>query len=125
MRVETVHGVIEIGNIMWGPAITRTRIATEAVFLFADHAFGLGYRRFEWKFDDANLPSKRAAERFGFSFEGIFRRHMVVKGLNRDTAWYSITDSNWPQLRAGYEGWLQSDNFDSSRQQLNKLAFDL
>lgn len=124
MRVDTVHGVIEIGNIMWGPAITRTRIATEALFLFADYVFGLGYRRFEWKCDNANLPSKRAAERFGFSFEGIFRQHMVVKGLNRDTAWFSIIDSDWPRLRAGYERWLKADNFDSSGQQLNKLAFD-
>ena len=109
---------------MWGPAITRTRIATEALFLFADYAFGLGYRRFEWKCDNANLPSKRAAERFGFSFEGIFRQHMVVKGLNRDTAWFSIIDSDWPRLRAGYERWLKADNFDSSGQQLDKLAFD-
>lgn len=124
MRVDTVHGVIEIGNIMWGPAITRTRVATEALFLFADYAFGLGYRRFEWKCDNANLPSKRAAERFGFSFEGIFRQHMVVKGLNRDTAWFSIIDSDWPRLRAGYERWLKADNFDSSGQQLIKLAFD-
>lgn len=74
MRVDTVHGAVEIGNIMWGPAITRTRIATEAVFLFADHVFSLGYRRFEWKFDSANLPSQRAAERFGFRFEGTFRQ---------------------------------------------------
>lgn len=124
MRVDTVHGVIEIGNIMWGPAITRTRVATEALFLFADYAFDLGYRRFEWKCDNANLPSKRAAERFGFSFEGIFRQHMVVKGLNRDTAWFSIIDSDWPRLRAGYERWLKADNFDNSGQQLNKLAFD-
>ena len=125
MRVDTVHGAIEIGSIMWGPAITRTRIATEALFLLADHAFSLGYRRFEWKCDNANQPSMRAAERFGFRFEGIFRQHMVVKGLNRDTAWYSITDSEWPHLRAGYERWLQSDNFDSSGQQRRKLAFDL
>ncbi|NKL12217.1 GNAT family N-acetyltransferase [Rhizobium leguminosarum bv. viciae] len=125
MRVDTVHGVIEVGNILWGPAITRTRTATEALFLFADYVFCLGYRRFEWKLDNGNVPSKRAAERFGFCFEGIFRQHMVVNGLNRDTAWYSITDREWPRLRAGYERWLQSDNFDSSGQQLNKLAFDL
>lgn len=124
MRLDTVHGVIEVGNIMWGPVITRTRIATEALFLFADYAFGLGYRRFEWKCDNANLPSKRAAERFGFSFEGVFRRHMVVKGLNRDTAWFSIIDNDWPRLRVGYERWLRADNFDSSGQQLTKLAFD-
>lgn len=124
MRVDTNHGVIEIGNIMWGPAITRTQVATEALFLFADYAFALGYRRFEWKCDNANIPSKRAAERFGFSFEGVFRQHMVVKGLNRDTAWFSIIDSEWPSLRAGYKRWLKRDNFDSSGLQLSKLVFD-
>lgn len=124
MRIDTVHGVIEVGNIMWGPAITRTRIATEALFLFADHVFGLGYRRFEWKFDNANLPSRRAAERFGFRFEGVFRQHMVVKRRNRDTAWYSITDSDWLRLRGGYEHWLQAENFDSAGQQHSKLVLD-
>jgi len=123
MRVNTAHGVIEIGSIMWGPAITRTRVATEAVFLLADYAFGLGYRRLEWKCDNANLASKRAAERFGFGFEGVFRRHMVVKGRNRDTAWFAIVDSDWPRLRAGYERWLRPGNFDGSGQQLSKLSF--
>lgn len=125
MRIDAANGVIEIGNIMWGPAIARTRVTTEAFFLFADYIFGLGYRRFEWKCNDLNGPSKNAAERFGFSFEGIFRQHMVVKGLNRDTAWFSIIDSSWPRLRAGYERWLKADNFDSSGRQLSKLAFDL
>ncbi|WP_076401877.1 GNAT family N-acetyltransferase [Insolitispirillum peregrinum] len=124
MRIDTAHGVIEIGNIMWGPAISRTRVATEALFLFADYAFSLGYRRFEWKCENANLPSKRAAERFGFSFEGLFRQHMVVKGRNRDTAWFSILDSEWPRLRAGYQLWLQAGNFDASGQQLSRLQFD-
>lgn len=124
MRIDAGNGVIEIGHILWGPAIARSRVATEALFLHADYVFGLGYRRFEWKCNDLNLPSKRAAERFGFRFEGIFRQHMVVKGLNRDTAWFSIIDSDWPRLRAGYERWLKADNFDSSGQQLNKLAFD-
>ncbi len=123
MRIDARNGVIEIGSIMWGPAIARTRAATEALFLFADYIFGLGYRRFEWKCNDLNLPSKRAAERFGFSFEGLFRQHMVVKGLNRDTAWYSIIDGDWPRLRVGYESWLSPENFDRSGQQLTKLNF--
>lgn len=124
MRVDTTHGVVEIGHIMWGPAIARTRVATEALFLFADYAFRLGYRRFEWKCDNANVPSKRAAERFGFCFEGIFRQHMVIKGRNRDTAWFAIMDGDWPRLRAGYVRWLKADNFDSSGRQLTKLMFD-
>jgi RimJ/RimL family protein N-acetyltransferase len=121
MRIAADHGVIEIGHIMWGPAIARTRAATEALFLFADYAFALGYRRLEWKCNDLNLPSKRAAERFGFTFEGVFRQHMVVKGLNRDTAWFSIIDGDWPRLRAGYELWLRPDNFDAAGQQMTKL----
>jgi RimJ/RimL family protein N-acetyltransferase len=123
MRIDTVHGVIEIGNILWGPAIARSRIATEALFLFARHAFDLGYRRFEWKCNNLNEPSKRAAERFGFSFEGIFRQHMVVKGKNRDTAWFAIIDQDWPRLKAGYEAWLRPENFDGDGQQRSKLTF--
>ncbi len=122
MRIDAGNGVIEIGNIMWGPAIARARAATEALFLFANYAFGLGYRRFEWKCNDLNLPSKRAAERFGFKFEGLFRQHMVVKGLNRDTAWFSIIDADWPQLRMGYEYWLRPENFTSLGEQRAKLA---
>jgi RimJ/RimL family protein N-acetyltransferase len=123
MRIDTVFGVIEIGNILWGPAIARSRVATEALFLFARHAFDLGYRRFEWKCNNLNEPSKRAAERFGFSFEGIFRQHMVVKGKNRDTAWFAIIDQDWPRLQAGYEAWLRPENFDANGQQRNKLTF--
>ena len=123
MRIDTVHGVIEIGNILWGPAIARSRIATEALFLFAKHAFDLGYRRFEWKCNNHNEPSKRAAERFGFSFEGVFRQHMVVKGKNRDTAWFAMTDQDWPRLQAGYETWLRPENFDASGRQIAKLTF--
>ncbi|MFY8115098.1 MAG: GNAT family N-acetyltransferase [Rhabdaerophilum sp.] len=122
MRIDPAHGVIEIGSILWGPAMARSRIATEALFLFAAYAFdGLGYRRFEWKCNDANEPSKRAALRFGFSFEGLFRQHMVVKGLNRDTAWYSMIDREWPSLREGYQAWLHPDNFDSNGQQKARL----
>jgi len=123
MRIDAGHSVVEIGHIMWGPGIARTRAATEALFLFSDYVFGMGYRRLEWKCNDLNLPSKRAAERFGFQFEGLFRQHMVVKGRNRDTAWFSIIDGDWPRLRVGYEQWLRPENFDSSGQQRTKLTF--
>lgn len=123
MRIEPVHGVIEIGNILWGPAIARTRIATEAFYLSARHVFeALGYRRLEWKCNSRNEPSRRAALRFGFSFEGIFRQHMVVKGLNRDTAWYAILDEEWPGLKARFEAWLDPDNFDAGGVQKRKLS---
>ena len=123
MRITPEHGVIEIGGILWGPAIARTRVATEALFVSARHAFDtLGYRRFEWKCNNRNEPSKRAAHRFGFKFEGIFRQHMVIKGENRDTAWFSIVDTEWPSIRAGYERWLAPENFDAQGQQKVQLA---
>jgi RimJ/RimL family protein N-acetyltransferase len=123
MRITPDHGVIEIGNILWGPAIARTRVATEALFLFARHAFdALGYRRFEWKCDARNEPSMRAARRFGFAFEGVFRQHMVVKGQNRDTAWFAIVDVGWPRIRQGFERWLAPENFDADGRQKTKLA---
>ena len=122
MRIDARNGVIEIGNIMWGPRLARTRVATEALFLFADDVFGLGYRRFEWKCDNLNEPSKRAARRFGFTFEGVFRQHLVVKGRNRDTAWFSIVDTEWPRLREVYTAWLNPENFDANGQQLSALA---
>lgn len=122
MRIDAVHGVIEIGHILWGPAIARTRVTTEALYLSAEYVFeALGYRRFEWKCNDHNAPSKRAAQRFGFTFEGTFRQHMVVKGRNRDTAWFSIIDSEWPSLKASYQRWLAPDNFDTRGQQLRRL----
>ncbi|MFC3632131.1 GNAT family N-acetyltransferase [Paracoccus angustae] len=121
MRIDQAHGVIEIGNIMWGPALQQTRMATEALFLFADHIFALGYRRFEWKCNDMNVPSKRAALRFGFRPEGVFRQHMVVKSANRDTAWFAMTDQDWQHLRPTYETWLSSDNFDTGGRQVRKL----
>jgi RimJ/RimL family protein N-acetyltransferase len=122
MRIDTANGVIEIGNIYWGPLIARKRGATEAFYLAMKHVFDdLGYRRFEWKCNNDNLPSKRAAERFGFTFEGIFRQHMIVKHLNRDTAWFSIIDKDWPALKAGYEAWLSPENFDAAGQQRRKL----
>ena len=122
LRIEHVHGVIEIGHIYWGPLVARKPAATEAQFLFTKYAFDdLGYRRYEWKCNNLNEPSKRAAERFGFTFEGVFRQHLVIKGQNRDTAWYSIIDKEWPALRRAYEGWLDPPNFDSDGQQKRKL----
>lgn len=124
MRIDTTHGVIEIGSILWGPAIAGTRVATESLFLFAAYVFDrLGYRRLEWKCDNRNEPSKKAAQRFGFSFEGVFRQHMVVKGLNRDTAWFAITDGDWPRLKSSFEAWLRPENFDANGLQKSKLTF--
>jgi RimJ/RimL family protein N-acetyltransferase len=122
MRITPEHGVIEIGNILWGPPIARTRVATEALFLAARYVFeDLGYRRFEWKCNDLNQPSKRAARRFGFSFEGVFRQHMWTKGANRDTAWFAMLDRDWPQIRAAYERWLAPSNFDADGRQREAL----
>ncbi|QCE35131.1 GNAT family N-acetyltransferase [Acetobacteraceae bacterium] len=112
MRIDEKNGVAEIGWVLWGASLARTRRATEAVFLAADYIFSLGYRRLEWKCDNLNEASKRAAQRFGFQFEGIFRQHLVVKGKNRDTAWFSILDKDWPALREEYERWLSPRNFD-------------
>ena len=123
MRIVPEHGVIEIGHIWLSPALARTRQATEAIYLMSRHAFDdLGNRRLEWKCNAANAASRRAAERFGFTFEGVFRHHMVVKGRNRDTAWYSITDSEWPARRAAFEAWLAPANFDPSGVQRRSLA---
>ena len=123
MRIRPEHGSIEIGGVYWGLPMARTPLATEALYLFARHAFDeLGYRRFEWKCNDRNLPSKAAAMRFGFSFEGIFRQDMILKGESRDTAWFSMLDSEWPALRAEYERWLAPDNFDAQGLQKSKLA---
>ena len=123
MRIVPEHGVIEIGGVYWGPGIARTRLATEALYLSARHVFeDLGYRRFEWKCNNANAPSKRAAERFGFSFEGIFRQHMIQKGENRDTAWFAMLDGEWPERRAGFERWLDEANFDAEGKQKTALG---
>lgn len=124
MRIDVTHGVIEIGHILWGPAIARTRVVSEALYLCAKYVFDtLGYRRFEWKCHNLNEPSKRAALRFGFTFEGVFRQHMVAKGRNRDTAWFAMIDADWPRLKAGYEAWLRPENFDSDGLQRTKLTF--
>jgi len=122
MRITPEHGVIEIGNILWGPAMSRTRVATEALFLAARHVFeDLGYRRFEWKCNDLNEPSKAAARRFGFAYEGLFRQHMWVKGRNRDTAWFAMLDTEWPRIKAAFERWLAPENFDAAVRQRVKL----
>jgi RimJ/RimL family protein N-acetyltransferase len=123
MSIEPEHGSIEIGHIWLSPQLQRTRQATEAIYLLARYTFDdLGNRRLEWKCDAANEPSRRAAERFGFTFEGVFRQHRVIKGRNRDTAWYSLTDGEWPSRRAAFEAWLEPDNFDPSGRQKRSLA---
>lgn len=123
MRIRPEHGSIEVGSILWGEGVARTRLATEALFLTARHIFDdLGYRRFEWKCNAENQPSRRAAIRFGFKFEGIFRQDMIVKNENRDTAWFSILDGEWPDLKAKYEAWLAPENFDAAATAKTKLA---
>lgn len=122
MRTDTANGVTEIGNILWNPPVARKPAATEALYLFARHVFDdLGYRRFEWKCNNRNSPSKRAALRFGFTFEGVFRQHLIVKGLSRDTAWFSIIDGEWPLLKAAFEAWLDPANFDAAGNQRERL----
>src|SRR5438034_5393166 len=123
MSIVPEHGVIEIGHIWISPLLQRSRQSTEAIFLMSRDAFDvLGNRRLEWKCDAANEASRRAAERFGFVFEGVFRQHRVVKARNRDTAWYSILDSEWPSRRAAFEAWLSPQNFDAQGRQLRSLA---
>lgn len=122
MRIDRTHGVIEIGNILFSPALQRTRAATEAILRLADHAFAAGFRRLEWKCNALNLPSRRAARRYGFTEEGTFRNHMVVKGRNRDTTWFSILDGEWPPLRGAVERWLDPSNFDAAGRQRVALS---
>lgn len=121
MEIRPAHGVFEIGAITYSPTLQRTRAATEATYLIGDYGFSLGYRRYEWKCNDLNEPSKRAALRFGFQYEGLFRQHMVVKRASRDTAWYSIIDSEWPARKAAFERWLSSENFDTDGRQKTSL----
>jgi RimJ/RimL family protein N-acetyltransferase len=123
LRLEPAHGVIEIGHVWFGGPLQRTPQATEAIFLLARHAFEvLGNRRLEWKCDDANARSKAAALRFGFTAEGVFRQHMVIKGRNRDSAWFSILDREWPAVAAGFRAWLAPENFDADGHQRASLA---
>lgn len=121
MRIKPEHGTIEIGGILFAPELQRTAAATEAIYLMIRHAFDLGYRRVEWKCDALNEASRRAAARFGFAYEGVFRQHMVIKGRNRNTAWFAITDGEWPGIRAGFEAWLAPENFDGQGRQRRRL----
>ncbi|HEX4734466.1 MAG TPA: GNAT family protein [Thermoleophilaceae bacterium] len=122
LRIDTENGSIEIGHIWFGTPLQQTTAATEAIYLLGSHAMDeLGYRRFEWKCNALNQKSRRAAVRFGFTFEGVFRNHMVVKGRNRDTAWYSITDDEWPAIRDAFQAWLAPDNFDENGVQRRPL----
>jgi len=122
MRIDAAHGVVEVGNVLFSPSLQRTLAATEAIFLMARYVFeDLGYRRYEWKCNDLNLPSRRAADRFGFQYEGVFRQHMVIKGQNRDTAWFAMLDGDWPARRKAFEFWLSPDNFDAQGRQRSTL----
>ena len=123
MRMEPLHRVIEVGSIMYSPRLQRTIGATEAMYIMAKHAFeDMNYRRYEWKCDALNQPSRRAALRLGFTYEGLFRQHMVVKGRNRDTAWYSMLDSEWPARKRAMEQWLDPANFDANGKQRISLS---
>jgi RimJ/RimL family protein N-acetyltransferase len=123
LRIDPKHRSIEVGGLLYSPALQRTRGATEAMYLMARHAFeDLGYRRYEWKCNALNEPSQRAALRLGFTFEGIFRQHQIVKGRNRDTAWFSMLDTEWPQRKKAFERWLDPSNFSEEGKQKQRLA---
>jgi len=122
LRIDPPHGVIEVGHLAFSPLLQRTAAATEAMFLMMKNVFELGYRRYEWKCDALNAASRRAAERLGFRFEGVFRQAAVYKGRNRDTAWYSITDGEWPFRKQALERWLDPTNFDAENRQLRRLC---
>lgn len=123
MEIRPATRVIEVGNVLYSPALKQTRLGTEAQYLLARYVFDtLGYRRYEWKCNALNAPSRRAALRYGFTFEGVFRNAIIVKGRNRDTAWYSIIDSEWPARKAAFERWLAPDNFDNHGRQKTSLS---
>ncbi|HWI42091.1 MAG TPA: GNAT family protein [Nocardioides sp.] len=123
MRIEPAHGQVEVAGVLFGSGLRQTRAATEAMHLLMRHAFeDLAYRRYEWKCDSLNEPSRRAAARLGFTYEGRFRSHMVTKGRNRDTDWFSITAEEWPSVRAAHERWLDPANFDADGRQLTALS---
>jgi RimJ/RimL family protein N-acetyltransferase len=123
MEIRPAMRVIEVGNVVYAPALQRTPLATEAQYLLACYAFEtLGYRRYEWKCNALNAASRRAAARFGFTFEGIFRQHMIVKGRSRDTAWFAMLDGEWPARKAAFERWLAPENFDSNGRQKKRLG---
>lgn len=123
MRIDPTHGAIEVGNVTFSPLLKQSVLSTEAQYLLMAYVFDtLGYRRYEWKCDNLNAPSRKAAARLGFSFEGIFRQALVYKGRTRDTAWYSIIDREWPAIKAGLQRWLAASNFDAQGQQRQALA---
>ncbi len=122
LRITPETGCIEVGHICLSPSLQRSPAATEAMALMMGWAFAAGYRRYEWKCDALNLPSRRAAARLGFSYEGTFRQHMIVKGRNRDTAWFSILDREWPALSAAFDRWLEPGNFDATGAQRRSLS---
>jgi RimJ/RimL family protein N-acetyltransferase len=123
MEIRPEMRVIEVGSIVYSPQMQRTPLATEAQYLVARYAFEtLGYRRYEWKCNALNVPSRRAALRYGFNFEGVFRQHLIVKDRNRDTAWYSMLDGEWPARKAAFERWLAPDNFDAGGRQILSLS---
>src|SRR5471032_1422936 len=123
MRIDRANEFIEVGNVAFSPLLKRTPIATEAQYLLMKHAFDeLGYRRYEWKCDALNAPSRQAAARLGFQFEGIFRQAVLYKGRTRDTAWFSIIDGEWPTVRAAFEQWLAPENFDAEGGQRKSLT---
>ena len=122
MNIMPPMRVIEVGSIVYSPALQRTPLGTEAQYLLARYVFDtLGYRRYEWKCDTLNAPSRRAAQRYGFTFEGIFRQHMIRNGRNRDTAWFSMLDGEWPARKAAFERWLAPANFDGDGRQIARL----
>ena len=122
MRIDVNNGVIEVGNVMFSPLLQQTPISTEAQFLLMAYAFDeLGYRRYEWKCDALNAPSRTTADRLGFTFEGVFRQAVVYKGRSRDTAWFSILDSEWPKVKAAFQAWLAPENFDAQGKQKRSL----
>ena len=122
LRIDVKNGVIEVGHINYSPLLQRTRAATEAMYLMMKRAFELGYRRYEWKCDSLNAPSRAAAQRLGFSFEGIFRQAVTYKRRNRDTAWYAMIDSEWPELDRAFTRWLDPGNFDAQGRQRLRLS---
>ncbi|MBM3343240.1 MAG: GNAT family N-acetyltransferase [Betaproteobacteria bacterium] len=122
MRIDAANGVVEIGNLRFSPLMQRTPVSTESMYLMMKHVFALGYRRYEWKCDTFNAPSRRAAQRFGFSYEGVFRQAVIYKQRTRDTAWYSIIDSDWPAIDAAFSEWLAPDNFDADGKQRVALS---
>ncbi|MGC3984435.1 MAG: GNAT family N-acetyltransferase [Pseudorhodoferax sp.] len=123
MRIDAANGVVEVGHVMFSPHLQRTPLSTEAQYLLMRHVFDdLGYRRYEWKCDSLNAPSRRTAQRLGFTFEGVFRQAIVTKGRNRDTAWFAVIDGDWPAVRAAFQAWLAPDNFDADGHQRRGLA---